>query len=76
MEKENNVDEQVYELIVSKLDAVHSDLRQMQVTLNGHIEKDEQHYKEVFFIKRAFQVTWTVLMGVAGFLGWTGMRGQ
>jgi len=77
MEKEpSKVDDQLFQMMLSKQNAIHQDVRQIQVTLNEHISKDEAQYREIWFIKRAFQITWTVLAGAAGFLGWTGMKSQ
>lgn len=62
-------DDQVFELIMSKMDALHDDIRQFQIELNTHIKEDQTVYKDVNFIKRAFQVTWTAFLGWLAFLG-------
>lgn len=52
------MDDQTFRLLMSKLDAMHDDLRQQQVTVAEHIAEDQKQWSEVHFIKRAFQATW------------------
>lgn len=68
---ETHMNDQVFQLLMSKMDTLHNDLRQVQVRLEEHIEVNERRYSEVRFIKRAFQVTWAVIGAI---LTWLGIR--
>lgn len=70
-----NGNDQVFELIMRKLDSLHDDVRQFQQELHAHIEDDQQLKNDVWFIKRAFQTTWTALVGAGGLLlAWMSLK--
>lgn len=69
------MDSETYQLLVTKLDDLHADIRSLTGTVTAHIIRDEQYYGEVYFIKRAFQATWTLAVTfIAGWLSWLGLR--
>ena len=65
------MEEQTFQLLMSKLDAMHDDLRQHQKDFALHVEDDQKQWNEVSFIKRAFQVTWTGLGAVLTYIGFS-----
>ena len=65
------MDDQTFQLLMSKLDAMHDDLRHQQVAMSEHIVEDQKQWAEVSFIKRAFQVTWTGLGAVLTYIGFS-----
>lgn len=65
------MDHQVYELMTSKLESIHDDLRALQTSLNQHIQKDEEQYRHIWFIRRAFQAMWA---GIAAWLSYLGLK--
>ena len=69
------MDPDTYQMILDKLDELHDDLRLLSATVTAHISKDEQYYSEIYFIKRAVQVTWTLAVTlVGGWLAWVGLH--
>jgi hypothetical protein len=64
-------DDQMFEMIMRSQDEIRDELRTYHHDLMEHIEEDRKLANEVWFVKRAFQVTWAALgMGVA----WLGIK--
>ena len=78
------MNDHLYELIFSKLDdlkdridACHDDVKATNARLERHIEEDQELANEVWFMKRAVQTTWGVVVAGVGLgLAWMGLGHQ
>jgi hypothetical protein len=61
--------DKLFEVLFSKIDDLHSDVRQFQDKFDKHLEEDRKLATEVLFIKRAFQATWGTLAMSLAYLG-------
>lgn len=67
--------DRLLELILSKQDEMHDDVRIFAKTLNDHINDDKKMAQDVWVIKRVFQATWGAVVGIGGlWLAWLGIR--
>jgi hypothetical protein len=69
-------DDRYFELLLSKLDSMHEDMKdlanrqeQFDRRLDDHILDDREVAKEVWFIKRSFQATWALVGMFLAYLG-------
>lgn len=75
------MNDQYNELLFSKMDdiqdmvkACHMDIRALAIKLEEHIEEDRLLANEVWFMKRAVQTTWGVVVtGIGIVLAWMGL---
>jgi hypothetical protein len=67
----NRGEDKLFELLFTKIDDVHADVKANHRVVLQHIEEDRRLANEVWFVKRAFQVTWG---GMAMLLAWLGVR--
>ncbi len=64
-------DDQVFELIMSKMDTIHGDVKSVAKSLQEHIDDDRLLKSDVNLIKRGFQAG----VGAIGlWLAWLGVR--
>lgn len=63
------MDDQTFRLLMSKLDAMHEDLRHHQIAFRTHVEEDQKVWQEVTVIKRVAQAAIAALGVVATWLG-------
>jgi hypothetical protein len=65
----DQAEDKLFELLFEKIDEVHCDMKANHQVLMNHIEEDRKLANEVYFIRRAFQVTWGGLAMLLAYLG-------
>jgi hypothetical protein len=61
--------DRLFELIFRKMDDIHTDVKANHQVVLDHINEDRELAKEVWFVKRAFQVTWGGMAMLLAYLG-------
>jgi hypothetical protein len=67
----DEAEDKLFELMFRKMDDMHADIKSNHQVVLNHIEEDRKLANEVWFIRRAFQVTWG---GMAMLLAYLGVR--
>ena len=67
----DEAEDRLFELVLGKIDELHTDVKAYHVELQTHIKEDQELARDVYFVKRAFQFTWA---GLAMILAWLGVR--
>jgi hypothetical protein len=65
----DKAEDALFELMFRKMDDIHADVKSNHQALIDHIEEDRKLANEVYFIRRAFQVTWGGLAMLLAYLG-------
>jgi hypothetical protein len=65
----DEAEDRLFELVLGKIDELHTDVKAYHTELQDHIKEDRELARDVYFVKRAFQVTWGGLAMLLAYLG-------